>query len=570
MSGGRATTAVLVSILLGAALLRFLGLDNGLPHVVGVDEGFEVHRALRLGAGEFDLQRDAKGGFFYLLFLGYGIYFVGLFLLGRVDSPTEFAQSFVADLTPFFMIGRVTHALISVLAVYWTYRIGRRMYGERAGLFGAAVVAVSLLHVAQSHYVGVDLPMVLLVLVTLELAHGWSDARYPARPALLGVVFGFTVMHKIIGIAVLVPIALANWLRHRRHSLVRRLFARELLLAYVVAALVFMIGNPAFVLHLGTFFDGALEALTGATATGVAAGGATLEAPNLWLYYLEVLSDDLGFALLVFALAGGALAAVRRRPADLLLLATAGAFYLLIAGARTTQFYFPRYALPLIPPLGLLAGRLLDRVVGQLPMGERWRGWATAGIAIVLLLPAGLQSGAWSRLQTRGDSRVAARSWFESHAESGAAVFVVGNPLVDTAPNLSLPLSNTDANLDALIAEIRDAEPTKAQMLEWRKKAALGVRFDLRTVRHFEPNGSLDEYLTQGVRYFVLDAHHFGDARLARDRKHAADVLASRARLAEACRSDPRVELAFSIDPATARLTGPAIDVFRVVDAGAS
>ena len=57
----------LLALILGLALsLRLLGIGQGLPHVVGPDEGFEIHRALKLGMGEIDLDRSAKGGFFYL------------------------------------------------------------------------------------------------------------------------------------------------------------------------------------------------------------------------------------------------------------------------------------------------------------------------------------------------------------------------------------------------------------------------------------------------------------------------------------------------------------------------
>ncbi len=559
---GRAVSAVLISILLLGALLRLLGLDGGLPHVVGVDEGFEVHRALRLGAGEFDFERDGKGGFFYLLFVEYGLYFLWLLLLGEVGSATDFAKHFVTDLTPFYMIGRITHAAVALVTVHWTYRLGRRMYGESVGLFGAAVVAVSTLHVARSHYIGVDIPMVLLVVVLLELAHSWSDPGQPPRPFLTGALFGLTVMHKISGIAAVAPIAVANWIRHRRGTLLERIADRRVVLLYLTAAVVFVVGNPGFVLNLRSFFGEAFTTLTGIGVEPDSPGAPAGATPNLWLYYLRVLSADLGFALFVLALAGVVLALVRRRPADLLLVATLAAFYLLIAGAQTSHLFYPRYAIPLIPPLGLLAGRLLDRVVRRLPLGGRAADWATAGAALLLLWPAALQSWAWVRAQAAEDTRVVTRSWFESSVESGSAVLLIGNPLVDTAPNLSLPLRNTDANLDELIAGLRETEPTKARMLEWRMEVAPGVKFDLRTVRHFEPSRTLDDYLAEGVRYLVLDEHHFGARRLERDRKHSSEVLESRTRLAEACRTDPRIERVFAIDPLAEGLTGPAIEVF--------
>ncbi len=558
------TLAVLVSILVLSGLLRLAGIGSGLPHVVGVDEGFEVHRALKLGAGEIDFERDAKGGFFYLLFVEYGVYFIWLFLTGQVSSPTEFAQHYTADLTPFWLIGRVSHAILGLLTVYATYRLGRRAYGERTGLFGAAVVGVSLLHVARSHYIGVDIPMTLLVVLALGLAYRWSDSEEPARPWALGAVFGFAVMTKIIALAALVPIAVAHWLRRRGDGWLQRLAAPEIVKAYVVSAVVFVVGNPGFVINLRNFFGEAFAAFFGVGVETDSPGSSGTAGPNLWLFYLRVLQDDLGFALFTLALAGVVLAIVRRSRADLILLGALAAFYLLIAGAQTSHLFYPRYALPLLPPLALLAGRLLDRAMRGLPFAARVNRPAVAVLSVLLLLPATLQSAGWLETHRRPDSRVQARGWFEENVPPGTAVFLIGNPLVDTAPNLSLPLRNTAQNLDTLIRSVEGDEPAKAQILEWRKESATGVPFDLRTVRHFDTNRSLDDYLRDGVDYFVLDSHHFEAARLARDRKHTAEVLESRAALADQCRTDPRIERVWSIDARKRRLSGPSIEVFRV------
>ena len=114
---GRAKTLLLLSILAVGLLLRLAGIGQGLPYVVGPDEGFEIHRALKLGLGEIDLDRVSKGGFFYLLFVEYGFYYVWLRLTGEVTSPQEFSLRFAEDLSPFWMIARVTHVLVGVLVI---------------------------------------------------------------------------------------------------------------------------------------------------------------------------------------------------------------------------------------------------------------------------------------------------------------------------------------------------------------------------------------------------------------------------------------------------------------------
>ena len=85
-------------LLLGLALLiRLFGIGYGLPYVYWIDEYHEVMRAMELGAGEFNLTRTGKGGFYFLLFFEYGVYFVVLKVAGLVSNAQAFAEHFRPD-----------------------------------------------------------------------------------------------------------------------------------------------------------------------------------------------------------------------------------------------------------------------------------------------------------------------------------------------------------------------------------------------------------------------------------------------------------------------------------------
>ncbi len=561
---GAAITGLLLLALAFALAVRLVGVFHGLPAVVGADEGFEIHRALKLGMGEIDVERVGKGGFFYLLFVEYGVYFVWLLLTGRIGGPDDFALRFAADPSPFWLIGRVTNALLGTLAVVATWSLGRRAYGRRAALFGAAVVSVSLLCVRHAAVIGVDAPMTLLLIVGVGLALAWAEPGKRPRPVLLGTVFGAAVMTKVPAIVLALPIAIANWLRHRGRGLRRALAGRRVLVVYAVAAGVFMAGNPGFTLRMGDFARRVWGTLAGtpAPAAGFVSG---TSAESLPLYYWNVLRSDLGLGLVGLALAGVAWALVRRRPADLLILPLVAGLFYLIAGARTSQHFYPRYALPLVPFLGLLAGRALVEAADRLPLPARARGPAIALAGALLLLPGAAGSVEWAARQTREDTRLRARDWMEANAPSGSGVFLVGHPIVESAPTLSIPLRNTDANVERLIGELAETEPSKAKFLELRRRVATGVPFDLHTVRHFEENASLADYERAGVRYFVILGRRFDPERLESDRKHADAVLASRAALYEELRADPRVERVLALDPERDRLSGPDLEIFRLV-----
>ena len=77
---------IMFAILLLAFMLRIWGIGFGLPYIYSTDEWFEVKRALKLGAGLFEFERTGKGGYFYLLFIEYGIYYLILKLFGLMKQ----------------------------------------------------------------------------------------------------------------------------------------------------------------------------------------------------------------------------------------------------------------------------------------------------------------------------------------------------------------------------------------------------------------------------------------------------------------------------------------------------
>src|SRR5687767_13076048 len=89
--------APVLCLLVASALIRLWGIDYGLPFVYWVDEYHEVMRAMELGAGNFNLARTGKGGFYFLLFFEYGAYFVFLKATGAIETVKEFAELFARD-----------------------------------------------------------------------------------------------------------------------------------------------------------------------------------------------------------------------------------------------------------------------------------------------------------------------------------------------------------------------------------------------------------------------------------------------------------------------------------------
>src|SRR5207247_7600373 len=85
---------------------------------------------------------------------------------------------------------RVLDALLGSLTVLLVFEFGRRAYGWLAGFFGAAALAVAFLHVRDSHFGTLDIPLSLACVAALYLANRTLQSR-GLRPLLLnGITLG--------------------------------------------------------------------------------------------------------------------------------------------------------------------------------------------------------------------------------------------------------------------------------------------------------------------------------------------------------------------------------------------
>jgi hypothetical protein len=135
---------------------------------------------------------------------------------------------------------------------------------------------------------------------------------------------------------------------------------------------------------------------------------------SLGWFYHPVVTLPFGLGLGAYALAlGGVAAALRRRkPVDLGLAAFVLA-YLLLLGASSEVFW--RYLLPLVPPLAILAGGLLQALPRRLA-------GPALGIGLLLLLPSLWASASGDRLLAATDTRRLAANWLEQNAPAGASI----------------------------------------------------------------------------------------------------------------------------------------------------
>ena len=394
----RSELLALAAVLALAAALRLPGLEYGLPFpLLNPDEESIVPRAWELVHG---------GG------LDPGWYDYPSLLLALLAPFQTFADA------PSYGAARAIAALVGLAGVAAAWWLGRVAYGRLAGLVAAASVAVATAHVSYSHVAVTDVLLTTLVTVSLALL-------VLGRLEWAGLAAGLAVSAKYPGVFLAAPVLAVGWRQWRR-----------LVVSAALGALAFVATSPFVVWHAGAAWDDVSRVQRLAREGWL---GFEHDHPTP-LAFLDRLWESLGPALLVamlgLALAVKALVAKKhKRPssegepatasasggaqeglvfrkhkgpsrrADLALAVFALAYY---ADLLTLDAHFDRYVLPLVPVLGVLAGR--QRVL--------------APVALALLAVPLAWSIADVRELTRMDTRLVAHAWIAGHVPPSATVAV--------------------------------------------------------------------------------------------------------------------------------------------------
>jgi dolichyl-phosphate-mannose-protein mannosyltransferase len=305
---------------------------------------------------------------------------------------------------------RLTAAAVGVATVYLVYELGKLLYGRRAGLIAALLMALVPYHVVVTRQVLLDGPMTFFATLTVLLLARFVLCGRPVWLYGAGAAMGLTFLSKETSIVLLGAIyaflALTPELRVR---------LRDLAISLGVMALVI----APFPLSL-----------MGAGRTGTGESYLTWQLfrrPNHdWLFYPATVPEAIG-PLVVLAAAVG-----------LWLLRREGSWRetLLVAWIAVPVAFFSlwpvkgfQYLLPIAPPLALLAGRALSRLPA--PAGRGARALGVAIVALSLLVPT------WSRVQgARPETFLAgsggvpggreAGEWIDEHVPAGATFMTIG------------------------------------------------------------------------------------------------------------------------------------------------
>jgi len=548
MGGRLRTNWILLCVLVLAFASRIYGIWNA----DSSDEYNEVFEALRVCSGHLNYERWFKRFYLYILSLQYGLFYIVGWLFGQFASPADFAAKIIRDMTPLFIIGRVTSALMGTFSVFMTYRIGSLLYGKNVGLLASLFLALNAVNIELSHYARVDATLCAVVLTSFYFiakmlrSEEVSLVRYYA---FAGLFCGIAFQNKIPSVILLIPFGYAHLARVDFTLSVRKVLNRNLVVFCALFLIGMAIGNPAILIAPLKFVGGVLS-MGEVFTTPI---NETRSDSIGYVAYLHYFYKELGLPLTVLAVFSIWRAVIRRAGEDLLLLSFILSFYGLMGASR--YMVSNSYMIPLMPFLYILCAKGLFGAFNRSRMQPHLKGKVLViAVLIVLVIPITNMARLVASFSGK-NTRNIAKEWIEQKIPFGTRILMdSGKTINSAAPDIA---QNKDSILRS-IEEIRGHiasqtfnDPTKMvdqNAVKYYEMLLLSVpenSYDITSTKFGLEVKNIDFYRNSGYKYFIISEGR----KLARSDTFTAARYREVHRFYSSLDTDPRLVLVKVIAP---------------------
>jgi YYY domain-containing protein len=480
---------ILYVVLLLGGFLRFYGLNWGAPgYFFHPDELALYYATQRISLENLNPQ-----------FFAYGS--LPIYLLKLTQQVTRYFPFIRSEYDAFFLGGRILSALLGCATLLILYKLGRSFYSQKVGLFAAAFLAVTVLHIQLSHFLTVDVMLVFFITLTLYYGAHLIEPPHKIRYYMLAGLFaGLALATKFSALSLLSVILVAHVLAFSDKRFLNFKSWGRIILAFLVAGVTIFLVQPYALLAYPEFYRQIKEQSD--LVRGIIQYPYTIQYERTFPYFYHLrnlIGYSMGIPLGILVLAGTvymAFVTFRRWAQSLnetlssevfvvslrdletreqdpssgiarnfqvyqkittLILVWTVVYFLLTAGLPVK---FLRYMLPIFPFLCLLAavaliewesraGKKSD--VSSISSGQAlksWKGRLVLLLGVGVFLFSALYAGTFVTIYGKENTRMTASKWIYANIPPGSYLFTEG------PWDLTLPLS-----LDRLSPEIYKSIP---------------------------------------------------------------------------------------------------------------
>lgn len=482
---------LLCMILFFAGIVRFVGLDYGLPLWLVGDEVSHIFGALKMMELKTILPvlhvNEFAGVFYYTPYLSY-LYllpftvaagFKFLFFSGTLE---QFKNYLIVDPSVFFITARAISAVFGLATVWFVYAAAWQMFQKKKiAVLSVLFISFSYLSVSYSHWARHWTAITFFYAMGIYiLAHRGLTAskRYLLIALLIGVGIGINVQMAIFGVLVFI------WFFAFDYQPIGKLLLQKwfwqavgVFVSLFVLAFVIWPRGYGYFLKVGEISStGASKSLVGLVNF-------------FWFYIFNLIRSE---PVLIIFICLGLLAMffVEKRRA----LVFMSFIFLYFTIFYLFLVHVDRFILPLYPFLAISAGYGLAQVFERLSV-RSWRLALLSVVCVLLVIPI-LR---FDYLLLKNDTRVQTIAWVKNNLPDGVKVAVL-------APLMRLPATvealQEQQELDA--SSLRQVERAEMSLADKLPTGGKYHALNLYNVKHRVLFGNLAEYLKSNNYQYII------------------------------------------------------------------
>lgn len=431
------------AVALLALTLRVVGSWWGLPLPINVDEPALVSAGLgvkhNLNPGHFEVAHLV----IYLTAGAFGVFYVLRTILETFLQLPEFWHSTAA----FFLVNRLLIASLGTATVIPVYLLGKKIYNHKVGLIAALFLAVTPIHLDESHLAKFDVALTFFTALAFLFAYQAYTSHKLKDYLIAGAAIGFATSAKYHGVFTALFLAVgaaAHFWQHRVRpalrsdllpakgdlifqrgvALINRAYPylRNLTLAGLTSVVTFFIGTPFALLDYQTFLSSSSpEGMIWQHRTNLGhlpPQELANKVIGLFFYFLRI---DWGWAIWGLFILAVLLFIFfnRRRKADTLLTLPTLAILLYMTRFRRSP---PHYFIFLLPVITIIAAEMLvdlqTKWLKKIPL------FVLAGVFLIEPLALSLQLDLAYALP---DTRNLAYNWIQENLGPEDYLYLIGH-----------------------------------------------------------------------------------------------------------------------------------------------